>query len=296
MPLYLTNIAQMGAVRAFSRISSDLNTVFQRLASGKRINSAKDDPAGLMIANRLTAQINGYNQGSRNLNDGLALAQTMEGALDESVNMLQRIRTLAVQASSGTYSDDDRVAIDLEVSELCKEINRISKATTYAGSPILDGNSGLFSTGSVSIQCSGAPNDTISIPGASAGFSMLGLCSQSGLNQNASYFKNVGGEFTFSVTSAQNAEDVISSVDKYLNSVDSYRGRLGAVQTRFESAIRLNGVMAENLSDARSRIQDTDYAEEAANLAKLMTRQNILASIFPQINSQKNIILSLLSF
>lgn len=133
MALYLTNIAAMHNMRSLSSINAGLDTVYKRLSSGKRINSAKDDPAGLQIADRLTSQINGYKQGSRNLSDGLALAQTMEGALDETTDMLQKIRTLAVQAANGTYDDASREAINSQVQQLCQEITRIGKKTTFGG-------------------------------------------------------------------------------------------------------------------------------------------------------------------
>lgn len=144
MALYLTNIAAMHNMRSLSSINAGLDTVYKRLSSGKRINSAKDDPAGLQIADRLTSQINGYKQGCRNLSDGLALAQTMEGALDETTDMLQKIRTLAVQAANGTYDDASRAAINSQVQQLCQEITRIGKKTTFGGTVILDGNQGGF--------------------------------------------------------------------------------------------------------------------------------------------------------
>ncbi len=296
MPLYMTNIASMSAMRTLNNVTSELDTVFQRLASGKRINSAKDDPAGLMIADRLTAQINGYKQGSRNLNDGISVAQTMEHALDESKNMLQRIRTLAIQAASGTYTDEDRAAMDLEAQELCNEINRISNSTTFGGAQILAGNTGgLFSSnGSIDIQCTGNVGDKISIPGFADGFSISGMASYLQLSDGESYFKVGGGSLSFSLTSASNAESVLGCIDKYINTVSSYQARLGAVQNRMESAIRNNSSMYENLSDARSRIEDTDYAEEASKLAELMVRQQVIASLFSRIINSKSIILSLL--
>lgn len=296
MPLYLTNIASMSAMRTLNNVTSELNTVFQRLSSGKRINSAKDDPAGLMIADRLTAQINGYKQGSRNLNDGISVAQTMEHALDESKDMLQRIRTLAVQAATGTYSDADRKAMDTEAQELCYEITRISKSTTFGGAQILAGNSGgMFSAnGSIDIQCSGTVGDKISIPGFADGFSISGMASYLNISDGESYFKNAGSSLAFSLTSASNAESVLGCIDKYINTVSSYQARLGAVQNRMESAIRNNSSMYENLSDARSRIEDTDYAEEASKLAELMVRQQVIASLFSRINNSKSVVLSLL--
>jgi len=285
----------MSAQRSLNNTTSALNTVFQRLSSGSRINSAKDDPAGLMISNRLTAQINGYKQGARNLNDGIAVAQTMEHALDESKNMLQRIRTLAIQAASDTYDNESRQAIDIEVQELCHEITRISKQTTFAGAKLLDGNNGLFAgDGSLDIQCSGNVGDKISISSFEKGFSMEGLGQENSVLSTSSFMKGSGDELSFSLTSSQNAESVISVVDKYISSMSLYQAKLGAVQNRMESAIRNNGSMAENLADARSRIMDTDYAEEASNLAELMVRQHIIASLFSKIAQSKNVILSLL--
>ncbi len=295
MPLYLTNVAQMHAIRNFSNITSQLNTCYQRLSSGKRINSAKDDPAGLQIADRLTSQINGYKQGNRNLNDGLALTQTMDGALDETVNMLQRIRTLAVQAASGTYSDNERMSINSEVQQLCQEITRISKKTTFGGAPILGvASGGFYVRGGIAIQCSGAAGDTITIPGFASGFSMSGLSSYTNCATSSSFIQKDGDSVRFSLSSAQNAQSVLANIDKYIGAVSSYQGTLGGLQNRFESAIRLNDTMATNLSDARSRIQDTDYAEEAANLAKLSVQQQVATMMMQRIGQSKNIILSLL--
>lgn len=294
MPLYLTNITAMHNMRYLSSINAGLDTVYKRLASGKRINSAKDDPAGLQIADRLTSQINGYKQGNRNLNDGLALAQTMEGALDETASMLQKIRTLAVQAANGTYDDISRGAINSQVQQLCQEITRIAKKTTFGGTAILDGNkSGFYSNGGIQIQASGTANDTIAIPGFEHGFTMSGLTTYTGNDGKGSIVKD-GDSFRFSMSTAQNAQEVLGYIDKYIGAVSSYRGTLGGVQNRFESAIRLNDTMKENLSDARSRIQDTDYAEEASNLAELMVRQQVCVSIMKQINNSKSIILRLL--
>ena len=140
MALYVnTNVSSINAQRKLANSTLALNTSYQRLSSGLRINSSKDDAAGLQISDRLTAQINGLNQGNRNANDGIALAQTIEGALDETTNMLQRIRTLAVQAANGTNTDKDRQALQEEVKSLSFEISRIAKKTTFAGAQVLDG-------------------------------------------------------------------------------------------------------------------------------------------------------------
>ena len=140
MALYVnTNVSSINAQRKLANSTLALNTSYQRLSSGLRINSSKDDAAGLQISDRLTSQINGLNQGNRNANDGIALAQTIEGALDETTNMLQRIRTLAVQAANGTNTAKDRKALQEEVTSLSHEITRIAKKTTFAGALVLDG-------------------------------------------------------------------------------------------------------------------------------------------------------------
>ena len=145
MALYVnTNVSSINAQRKLANSTLALNTSYQRLSSGLRINSSKDDAAGLQISDRLTAQINGLNQGNRNANDGIALAQTIEGALDETTNMLQRIRTLAVQAANGTNTAKDRQALQEEVNALSDEITRIAQKTTFAGAQVLDGGKMLL--------------------------------------------------------------------------------------------------------------------------------------------------------
>ncbi len=145
MALYVnTNVSSLNAQRKLTNATNNLNVSYQRLSSGLRINSSKDDAAGLQIADRLTSQINGLNQGNRNANDGIALAQTIEGALDETTNMLQRIRTLAVQAATGTNTSKDRQALQEEVTALCDEITRIAEKTTFAGQSILNGTRSMI--------------------------------------------------------------------------------------------------------------------------------------------------------
>ena len=146
MAVYVnTNVSSLNGQRYLNNVQNSLNTTYTRLSSGYRINSAKDDAAGLQIADRLTSQINGLNQGNRNANDGIALAQTIEGGLDEISNMLQRIRTLAVQSANGTLGSKDRTAIQNEVTSLTDEISRIADETTFGGNSILKG----FTTGSI---------------------------------------------------------------------------------------------------------------------------------------------------
>ena len=170
MALYVqTNVSSINAQRKLTNATNSLNVSYQRLASGLRINSSKDDAAGLQISDRLTSQINGLNQGNRNANDGIALAQTVEGALDETTNMLQRIRVLAVQAANGTNTKSDRKALQEEVAQLCGEIHRIGIKTTFAGAQILDGkpqaadNSLLDKDGKIFFQVGANANDTLQL-------------------------------------------------------------------------------------------------------------------------------------
>ena len=169
MAIYVnTNVSSLNSNRQLGKATHSLDTTYKRLSSGLRINSAKDDAAGLQISDRLTSQINGLNQGNRNANDGIALAQTAEGALDEVTNMLQRIRTLSLQSANGTNTTADRGAIQAEVNQLCAEIGRISCKTTFAGQQILagkgNGGKGLVGAdGKVNFQVGANANDTISI-------------------------------------------------------------------------------------------------------------------------------------
>ena len=171
MALYVnTNVSSINGQRKLTNATNALNVSYQRLASGLRINSAKDDAAGLQISDRLTSQINGLGQGNRNCNDGIAFAQTIEGAMDEMTNMLQRVRTLSIQAANGTYSQEDRKSIQQELTQLSHEITRIACKTTYAGKTVLNGYSAGFADktiigpdGKVTFQVGANANDTISV-------------------------------------------------------------------------------------------------------------------------------------
>ena len=176
MSIYVnTNVSSINTTNKLTKATNSLDTTYKRLSSGLRINSAKDDAAGLQISNRLTSQINGLKQGNRNANDGIALAQTAEGALDEVHNMLQRIRTLSVQSANGTNTTVDRASIQEEVNNLCAEISRISCKTTFGGKQILAGADGkntlLNKDGKVEFQVGANHKDTISID-LSEGFSI----------------------------------------------------------------------------------------------------------------------------
>lgn len=301
-----TNVSSLNAQRRLTNVTNNLNTTYQRLSSGLRINSAKDDAAGLQISDRMTAHINGYNQGNRNASDGIALAQTAEGAMDEITNMMQRIRTLAVQASNGTLTTTDRTAIQTEVVQLQKEITRIACHTTYAGASILRGTTGpdggdklgvgsvsttLVVDGKIKIHVGSMKDQTIEMS-----FSQDMKASALGIGTASGKDGAIGSDAKdqLSVATRDLAENAIKQIDCALKLVDGARAQLGASQNRLESTIRNQASISENLSDARSRIRDTDYAEEAANLSQQSIIQQAATSMLTQANARPQIALSLL--
>lgn len=290
----ITNTSSLNANRYLNKSNKALDTIYKRLSSGLRINSAADDAAGLQISNRLTSQINGLKQGNKNAATGLAFAKTVEGALDETTEMLQKIRTLANQAATGTNTSAERTAIQAEVDQLCSEITRISCKTTFAGQQVLAGKGkGLVdSNGKVILQVGANANDTISIS-LSSGFSVKGIASNTGVGTAA--LQTHSGITAFSVSSAQSAQKTLEDIDKFIASVDASRGRLGAVQNRLESTISNQENIIENESDARSKIRDTDYAEEAANLTAQNIIQQMASAMLTQGNMRSQLALSLIA-
>ena len=302
MSIYVnTNVSSLNTTNKLSKATHSLDTTYKRLSSGYRINSAKDDSAGLQISDRLTSQINGLKQGNRNANDGIALAQTAEGALDEVHTMLQRIRTLSVQAANGTNTTADRASIQGEVSQLCSEINRIACKTTFGGSEILSGKDTKgqtlldSKTGKVSFQVGSNHDDTTSVD-LSSGFSVEQMSKAHGGDTDKGTLIEDADKRgkTFDVSTASKAQLTLTDIDSYISYVDKKRGEFGAVQNRLESTISNQSNIAENESDARSRIRDTDYAEEAANLSQQNIIQQAATSMLTQANSRPQIALSLL--
>ncbi|MEH8196464.1 MULTISPECIES: flagellin N-terminal helical domain-containing protein [Aeromonas] len=273
-----TNVSSLNAQRNMTNSTKSLDTSYTRLASGLRINSAKDDAAGLQISNRLTSQINGLDQGNRNANDGISLAQTAEGAMDEVTGMLQRIRTLAQQSANGSNSAKDRQALQKEVDQLGAEVNRISSATTFAGTKLLDGSfGGTFQVGADA-------NQTIGFSLSQAGgFSISGISAAVTAGTADSIFVS-GSAGAIDISTQSTAQDVLGAVDSMLEVVDGKRAELGAVQNRMDSTIRNQANISENVSAARSRIRDADFATETAN----MTKQNILQQAASSVLSQAN--------
>jgi flagellin len=267
-----SNIASLNSQRQLASSTNSLSTNFERLSSGKRINSAKDDAAGLQISSRLTAQINGLDQASRNANDGISISQTAEGALDEYTNTLQRMRTLAVQSANGSNSDADRTALDSEFSELELELTRISTDTGFAGESLLNAT---YTGKDFQVGADAGQKITISIAqNFSAG------CTLS----------------TIGISAASAASNAIGNIDTALATVNSTRADLGAKQNRFSSIIRSNENTSQNLSASRSRVEDTDYAAESAALARNQVLQQASSSMLAQANQQPQIALTPFNF
>lgn len=379
MQVINTNIMSLNAQRNLSTSQDMLATSMQRLSTGLRINSAKDDAAGLAISERFTAQIRGLDQAARNANDGISLAQTAEGALEEVTNNLQRIRELAVQSSNASNNNSDRSALQTEVSQLLSEINRVADTTTFNGVNVLDGSFsgaafqvganagetitvssivdsntaalGSVSQASASVAASGLTGfataiaaggvtvngvDIGAIAGASSAAERAGqlvdaineVSAQT--NVGASYDSATGqltltgsqdiviagttndatvagwanatvattatstGIDTLDISSYAGAQLGIQLVDSSLDTINTARASLGAIQSRFESVVASVQVQSENLSASRSRIQDADFAKETAALTRGQILQQAGTAMLSQANSAPQSVLSLL--
>ncbi|CAI3796169.1 MULTISPECIES: flagellin N-terminal helical domain-containing protein [Rheinheimera] len=268
-----TNVSALNAQRQLINSGKTLDTSFQRLSSGFRINSAADDAAGLQISNRLTAQIQGLDQAIRNANDGISLSQVAEGAMDEITNALQRIRVLSVQSQNGINSSADRVALQKEVSALKTEISRIATTTQFGGVKLLDGK--YSSTFLVGANAGQTISVNISRTGGGYGASGLGIAG-------------------LSISSLAGASRALAQIDSAINVIDSKRADLGAIQNRFQSTIRNLSNIVENISAARSRIKDTDFAKETAELTRAQILQQASTTILSQANQRPQSALSLL--
>ncbi|QUM83871.1 MULTISPECIES: flagellin [unclassified Moritella] len=273
MALYVnTNVASLNSQRNLTNSTNALQTSFERLSSGKRINSAADDAAGLQIGSRLESQVNGLNQAARNANDGISLAQTAEGALDETTNMLQRMRVLSIQSANGSNSAADRVALDNEYGQLQEEINRVAADTTFGGMNLLN------STFNQDFQIGPDANQVITVK-ISTNMNALGL----GI-----------GTATSDILNPLNAQTAIDNLDTAIATVTDIRGDLGAKQNRFSSTIRNLTNISENVSASKSRIMDADFAAESAKLAQNQVSQQAASTMLSQANQQSQVAMSLL--
>jgi flagellin len=268
-----TNVSALNAQRQLINSGKSLDTAFQRLSSGFRINSAADDAAGLQISNRLTSQINGLDQAIRNANDGISLAQVAEGAMDEITNALQRIRVLAVQSQNGINSSSDRLALQKEVAALKTEISRIASTTQFGGVKLLDG---LYSS-TFLVGANAGQTISVNIMRSGGGYGAIGL-----------------GIGATSVGTLAEASRALTSIDAAIDTIDARRADLGAIQNRFQSTIRNLSNIVENVSAARSRIKDTDFARETADLTRAQILQQASTTILSQANQRPQAALSLL--
>ncbi|ABK42595.1 flagellin domain protein [Magnetococcus marinus MC-1] len=270
MALYVnTNVASLNAQRKLNNSTNALSKTYERLSSGFRINGAADDAAGLTVSTRMTAQIRGLNQAARNANDGISLVQVSEGALAETEAALQRMRELAVQAASGTYTNTDRSDLNDELTQLVSEITRIATETKFNGMVTLS------ATQTFDIQVGADAGQKITINTTAAGASALGVTAAS-------------------ITSAGLASAAITKIDAAIASVSDMRSVLGAQQNRLEAAIANLTNVSERTQAARSRIMDADIAQETAALTRNAILQQAGTAILAQANQQPQLALSLL--
>ncbi|HHP1262951.1 flagellin FliC [Enterobacter cloacae] len=286
MAVINTNLLSLTTQNNLNKSQSSLGTAIERLSSGLRINSAKDDAAGQAISNRFSSNIKGLTQASRNANDGISIAQTAEGSLNEINNNLQRIRELAVQAQNGTNSASDIDSIQSEVNQRLEEIDRVASQTQFNGLKVLN------SAGTISIQVGANDGEKIDITiGDKASWSLL---STGGTNATGGAVTAASDrKVTQSGVDVLGA-DVLSKIDDALKAVDNQRSDLGAIQNRFESTISNLNNTVTNLSAAQSRIQDADYATEVSNMSRAQILQQAGTSVLSQANQVPQTVLSLL--
>jgi flagellin len=271
MTVINSNTAAMRAQNGTRLANQQLNTAMARLSSGNRINSASDDAAGLAISNSMTSQINGMNQAISNAQDGVSMAQTADGALDEVTSMLQRIRELAVQSASGTYSNDDRTNMQAEVGLLAKQITSSLTASTFNGVNLFDGTAG-GGTGKVSIQVGANSGDTIDMD-------------FSAINDSTA---------AVDVSDVAGANTTMTAVDAQLKVVDTARAKLGAAESRMNSVVNSLTSNVTNLTDAKSRIADADFSVETTNLAKAQILNQAATAMLAQANQSAQGVMKLL--
>ncbi len=273
MAVINTNISAIKASNASNAANKGLSVAMERLSTGKRINSAKDDAAGLAIATTMTSQVRGMSQGIRNANDGISLAQTAEGALSEVSNMLQRVRELAVQSSSGTYQASDRTYMQSEVTALTEQIDDVLTGTKFNGNALFSTTAGTDVT--FDIQVGSESGETITLTSSAI----------DGGNIDAT---------ALDVTTSALASTTIDNVDLALADVNAARAGLGAGQNRLESAVNNLTSNVTNLSDARSRIEDADYSSETTAMAKAQILSQASTAMIAQANQSQQNVLSLL--
>jgi flagellin len=298
-----TNVASLWASKNLQSAQIKMANSVERLSSGLRINRASDDAAGLGIANSLTQQINGANQGIRNLNDGISMVQTAEGAISAAQEMAQRILTLATQGANGTMGTSEKKAIRAEMRQLLVAINSIGDRTKFSGNSLLTGTT-------VTLQASNVTTDTITLTGTSA-FKKLGISAGALTNtdilsdaaqDNTAYTGTQASDALILAVDSQtdanisslNFTTIMTNASNYVADLSTQRSLLGAYQNQIEFTVSNIQNLSSNLSAARSNVQDTDYASETANLTKGQILQQAATAMLAQANQMPNVILSLL--
>ena len=280
-----TNIVSLNAQRNLSTSQTSLSTSMQRLSSGLRVNSAKDDAAGLGIAERMSSQVRGMNVAIRNANDGISLTQTAEGSLGKVADSLQRMRELAVQSANATNSASDKDSLDKEFGELSKEIQRVLGGTSFNGLKVLSTNAGDLA---FQVGANTSSNDSITI-------TTTDMTANSDITTVAGSDASGTGRATIDSTSSAGAiRTVISNIDTAIDTVSSQRATLGASQSRFDAVISNLQTGVENQTAAKSRIMDTDFAAETANLSRANILQQAGNAMVAQANQLPSQVLQLL--
>jgi len=277
MPVINTNVSALNAQAALAKNSRSMSTAMEQLSTGSRINGSEDDAAGSAISQNMTAQVRGLIQAVRNLNDGVNLLQTADGALTETTNMLQRMRELAVQSVSGTYSDTQRTYIQTEFSALSSQIDKIGSQTTWNGFTLLTGTTGITSTGTYSFQAGQTSGQTITIS--------IGGMTVSGLGLTAT---------SVAVSTAGSASAAIAYIDSAIATVNSQRATIGATINQMTYAVDNVTNISSNIAASRSTIMDTDYASASTNLSKAQIIQQASTAMLAQANQQPQSVLALL--
>lgn len=266
-----TNVMSLTAQRNLSSTGSSLATSMQRLSSGLRVNSAKDDAAGLAIAERMNAQVRGMNVAIRNANDGVSLTQTAEGALGKIADSLQRMRELAVQSRNGTNSSTDRAALQQEVAQISAEIGRTQSTTNFNGTNIIQ--SATATTIAFQVGANNAADNRIDV-------SLNGV--------------NIATALTANISTSAGADTALTAIDTALTTIATQRATYGALQSRLESATNTLQIASENISAASSRIMDADFAKETSNLARTQILQQAGTAMLAQANQSSQNVLKLL--
>ena len=303
MTVINTNVAASITANALTKNERAMHQAMERLSTGQRINSASDDAAGLAISSRMTSQVNGLNMAVRNANDAISMVQTAEGAIGEIVNMLQRMRELAVQATTGTMNSTDKAAADVEYEALDAEILRVSQNTEWNGTKLLDGS--LNASAATAFQVGANASQTISV--TFSDFSTEGVGSISdqttdslittgtlvGLTNSSIGSGTVGTDLAgLDITSSANA--AITALDYALDKTHSHLATLGSVINRLEYAADNLANVSQNTSASRSRVLDADYASETTELARTQIIQQAATAMLSQANQQAQSVLALL--